>query len=99
MDRCTDTPVITSAEWSLSTALCVSLPNQGVTFVIGPADPGSHTLNLFGENRKRTSTNFYIVLVCQKLFEVHHAALWSVVSIQLLPFLLTGVYKLAGIFE
>lgn len=46
----------TSDEWSLRpvSVCCVLLSYWGVIFVTGTADPGFHTLDLFGEDRKRT---------------------------------------------
>lgn len=86
MDRCSGKLVITSPstsdEWSLTQRpLCVSLSNQGVIFITGTADSGFHTLNLFGEDRRRTIKVFYIVLTYQKLLEVHYLALLNAVLI------------------
>lgn len=64
----------------------MSLPNQGVIFITGTADPGFHTPNLFGEDRKRTIKNFYIVLAYRKSLEVHYPSLLSVVFISTGPF-------------
>lgn len=99
MDTCTDKPLISSAEWSLSTALCVSLPNQGVTFGTGPADPGFHTLNLFGQNRRKNKYNFSHVFCLPEV-------IWSSSCCTLergvnsaAPFSVKGIYKWAGMLE
>lgn len=81
----------TSDEWSLSPVSvgCVLLSYWGVIFVTGTADPGFHTLDLFGEDRKRTIKFFYIVLAYHKLLEVHYPALLNVILILTDPFSVT----------